>query len=72
MYRADYTIDSVTESDSGTYLCIAVNPIGQNIGTITVTVTVTSMLSQCMHVYNNIILHSLLFYSYPPHQPRIL
>ena len=34
MFRADYSIDSVT--DNGTYTCNVTNPIGSNSATITV------------------------------------
>ena len=30
VFRADYTIDSVTTSDSGTYTCNVTNPIGSD------------------------------------------
>ena len=36
VFRADYSIDSVTTSDSGTYTCNVTNPIGSNSTTITV------------------------------------
>ena len=39
VFRADYSIDSVTTSDSGTYTCTVTNPIGSNSATITVVVT---------------------------------
>ena len=38
VFRADYSIDSVTTSDSGTYTCTVTNPIGSNSTTITVIV----------------------------------
>ena len=38
VFRADYSIDSVTTSDSGTYTCIVTNPIGSDSTTITVVV----------------------------------
>ena len=41
VFRADYVIDNVTTSDSGTYKCTAINPIGSDNATITV---VTSKL----------------------------
>ena len=36
VFRANYSIDSVTTSDSGTYTCNVTNPIGSNSTTITV------------------------------------
>jgi len=36
VFRADYSIDSVTTSDSGTYTCTVTNPIGSDTVTITV------------------------------------
>ena len=39
VFRADYSIDSVTTSDSGTYTCNVTNPIGNDSATITVKVT---------------------------------
>ena len=36
VFRADYTINSVTTSDSGTYTCTVTNPIGSDSETITV------------------------------------
>ena len=39
MFRADYTIDNTTTSDSGTYTCTVTNPIGTDNKTINVTVT---------------------------------
>ena len=38
VFRADYSIDSVTTSDSGTYTCNITNPIGTASTTITVVV----------------------------------
>ena len=38
LFRADYSIDSVTTSDSGTYTCTITNPIGSDSATITVVV----------------------------------
>ena len=38
VFRTDYTIDSATTSDSGTYTCTVTNPIGSDSGIITVTV----------------------------------
>ena len=39
VFRADYSIDSVTTSDSGTYTCTVTNPIGSDSTTITVVVS---------------------------------
>ena len=39
VFRADYSIDSVTTSNSGTYTCNVTNPIGSDSTTITVVVT---------------------------------
>ena len=36
VFRTDYSIDSVTTSDSGTYTCTVTNPIGSDSTTITV------------------------------------
>ena len=38
MFRADYSIDNVTTSDSGTFTCTIANPIGDDSATITVAV----------------------------------
>ena len=38
VFRADYSIDSVTTSDNGTYTCTVTNPIGSDSATITVDV----------------------------------
>ena len=38
VFRADYSIDSVTTSDSGTYTCTVTNPIGSDNAMITVVV----------------------------------
>ena len=38
VFRADYSIDNVTTSDSGTYTCTVTNPIGNDSATITVVV----------------------------------
>jgi len=36
VFRANYTINSVTTNDSGTYTCTVTNPIGSDSETITV------------------------------------
>ena len=36
VFHADYSIDSVTTSDNGTYTCTVTNPIGSDSTTITV------------------------------------
>ena len=38
VFRADYSIDSVTTSDSGTYTCTVTNPIGTDTSIISVNV----------------------------------
>ena len=38
VFRADYSIESVTTSDSGTYTCTITNPIGSDSAMITVVV----------------------------------
>ena len=38
VFRADYVINNVTTSDSGTYTCTVTNPIGSDNATITVVV----------------------------------
>ena len=39
VFRADYSIDSVTTSDSGTYICTVTNPIGSDTAIVKVFVT---------------------------------
>ena len=39
VFRVDYSIDSVTTSDSGTYTCTVTNPIGSDSVMITVVIT---------------------------------
>ena len=39
VFRADYSIDSVTTSDNGTYTCTVTNPIGSDSTTIAVVVS---------------------------------
>ena len=44
VFRANYSIDSVTTSDSGTYICTVTNPIGCDKATITVNVDISKSL----------------------------
>ena len=46
VFRADYSINSVTTSDSGTYTCSVTNPIGNDSETITVNV-ISKLLAIC-------------------------
>ena len=39
VFRVDYSIDSATASDIGTYTCTVTNPIGSDSATITINVT---------------------------------
>ena len=53
VFQSDYTINSVTTSDSGTYTCTVTNPIGSDSETITVNVAgelLYNFYLQCMHV----------------------
>ena len=50
VFQSDYTINSVTTSDSGTYTCTVTNPIGSDSETITVTV-VGKFASIYIHTY---------------------
>ena len=51
VFRADYSINSVTTSDSGTYTCTVTNPIGSDSTTIAVVAT-----GMCMYDNINIVL----------------
>ena len=44
VFRADYSIASVTTSNSGRYTCTVTNPIGINSTTITVDVVYSKLL----------------------------
>ena len=44
VFRANYSIDIVTTSDSGTYTCTVTNPIGSDSATITVKVVYSKLL----------------------------
>ena len=50
LFRADYSINSVTTSDSGTYTCTVTNPIGSDSETITVTVIGKSVLIPYLYI----------------------
>ena len=50
VFRADYSINSVTRSDSGTYTCTVTNPFGSDNETITVNGKYRN--SCCMNSYN--------------------
>ena len=52
VFRADYSINSITTSDSGTYTCIVTNPIGTDNKTINVTVTGMWMHSVLLYYYS--------------------
>jgi len=53
VFRTDYSIDSVTKSDSGTYTCTVTNPLGSDNENITV--TVTGIVCPCIEpLYKNI------------------
>ena len=49
VFRTNYSIDSVTSNDSGTYICTVTNPIGSDNATITV--ITTGMYDNRKHVY---------------------
>ena len=52
VFRANYSIDSVTTSDSGTYTCTVTNPIGSDSTTITVVVEgVCGYVCVCVYIY---------------------
>ena len=55
VYRSDYSIDSVTTSDSGTYTCNVTNPIGNDDATITVTVIGELLIHNHNNVYFEIV-----------------
>ena len=46
VFRTDYSIESVTTSDSGTYTCNVTNPMGSDNATITVVV-----ISKLLNIY---------------------
>ena len=50
VFRADYFINRVTTSDSGTYTCTVTNPIRSDSEMITVTVTGTVYVHAWYHV----------------------
>ena len=50
VFRATYSIDSVSISDNGTYTCTVINPIGSDSATITVDVG-KLLMTGCMYYY---------------------
>ena len=46
VFRADYSIDSISTSDNGTYTCTVTNPIGNDSATITV--VISELLFHCI------------------------
>ena len=48
VFRADYVIDNITESDIGTYTCTVINPIGSDNATITVATIASKLLMNCI------------------------
>ena len=61
VFRANYSIDSVTTSDSGTYTCTVTNPIGSD--STTITVVVGKLIYICVYVTHIVIEASDLQYS---------
>ena len=61
VFRADYSINSVTTSDSGTYTCTVTNPIGSD--STTITVFVGKLIYICVYVTRIVIEASDLQYS---------
>ena len=55
VFRAGYSIASVTTSDSGTYTCNVTNPIGSGAATITVTVIGKLLIHNHNNVYFEIV-----------------
>ena len=53
-FQTNYTISSVTTSDSGTYTCTVTNPIGSDNETISVVVTGQLILSTVLANVNGI------------------
>ena len=49
VFRADYFIENVTTSDSGTYTCTVINPIGSD--STTIRVVGKLLMTGCMY-YN--------------------
>ena len=47
IFSIDYTIDSVSSSDSGAYTCIVTNPIGSDNHTFTVNICKLSVYYEC-------------------------
>ena len=60
LFRAHYSIDSFTTSDSGTYTCSVTNPIGSDSTTITVEVPCTYIAIYVPYHITKKIVHSAL------------
>jgi len=57
VFRANYSINNVTISDSGTYTCAVTNPIGSNMETINVEVVGKTLVMHIRTVLPRIIAH---------------
>ena len=53
VFRADYSINSVTTRDSGTYTCTVTNPIGSDSETITVNVVGKTVMIRTHNIIHN-------------------
>jgi len=60
VFRADYSINSVTTSDSGTYTCTVTNPIGSGSETITVNIVgevcLYTIMTKCIIANSNFVI----------------
>ena len=59
VFRTDYSINSVTTSDSGTYTCTVTNPIGSDSETITVIVGELCLYTIASTVNSNFVIAML-------------
>ena len=53
VFRADYSINSVNTSDSGTYACTVTNPIGSDSAMITIVVIGKLLIRIVLHMTTN-------------------